>query len=505
MNLGNSLLKNWLTLLGIVASLGALFVFVLLVAVDFFLGHTNPHFSLLAYIAVPAVFVGGLCLIVAGLVLWYWLNNRPEEPGTGWTSWFKVKVPDLKVDLAKLSTWLVLLSLLVAVGVSGAVVTFAGYKVYVWSETDEFCGKLCHTTMEPMDVSHAHNPHAKVHCVDCHVGPGIEGYVYAKLNGTRQLYQNLTSTYRTPIPVPVSAMYGRMLDGKTMIEHTCMECHWNDRYIGQRGKTFTHYLRDEGDIKTVYRLSFNVGGVDPNDGSISGIHWHTAAGSKVEFVTEDNKRNGRVIWIRSTTAKGDTKIFARDEEEFDPDTQKLFTMTCLECHNRPAHRYLSPVTTVDLAMELGSLPLDLGENIKLTVIDLLIGEYKTQAEAFEKIAEGMKEAYPDSDQLQKATQTVQDIYRRNIFPEMKSTWEHYPDHLGHKESEGCSRCHNKYMEDQEDWDPIINDCQECHIIQAQYKEGEWDESDPNGLDYEHPDGERQRNISTCVICHIGTY
>ena len=106
MNLRNSLLKNWLTLLGIVVSLGALFVFVLLAAVDFFFGHSSPYFSLLAYIIVPAVFVGGLFLIVAGLILWYWLNNRPDEPGTGWCSYLKVKTPDLKVDLGRISTWL---------------------------------------------------------------------------------------------------------------------------------------------------------------------------------------------------------------------------------------------------------------------------------------------------------------------------------------------------------------------------------------------------------------
>lgn len=505
MNLGNSLLKNWLTLLGIVASLGALFVFVLLAAVDFLFGHSSPYFSLLAYVAVPAVFVGGLFLIVAGLVIWYWLNNRPDEPGSGFCSYFKVKTPDLKLDLGRLSTWLVIISFLVVIGVSGTVVAFAGYKVYHWSESDEFCGKVCHNTMEPMDVAHANNPHAKIKCVECHVGPGVEAYLYAKINGTRQLFQNVTGTYHTPIPVPVAAMYGRHLDGKTKIEHTCMECHWNERYIGQRGKTFTHFLRDEGDLKTTYRLIFNVGGTDPNSGQVSGIHWHTAENSKVEFVTENNKREGRIIWIRTTDQKGENKIFSRDEEKYDPATQKLFTMTCLECHNRPAHRYHTPVAAVDMAFELGSLPRELGENIKLNVIELLTGEYKTQAEAFEKIAEGMKEAYPDSEHLAVATKTVQGIYRRNIFPEMKSTWENYPDNLGHMHSEGCTRCHNKYVVDEEEGESVPNGCNDCHLILAQSKEGDWDEADPKGLVFKHPDGNRQRNVAGCITCHHGTY
>lgn len=505
MNLGNSLLKNWLSLLGIVVSLGALFTFVLLFAVDLLWGHAGPYFGLLAYVVVPGAFVGGLCLMVLGFLLWYWLNYR-EKDATGCWAWLKLKAPDVKADFSHLSTWIVLVCLLAALGVSASVVTLAGYKVYHWTEEDEFCGELCHVTMEPENVAHQTSPHAKIQCVECHVGPGLEAYAYAKINGIRQLAQNLTGTYHTPIHVPVAALYGRHLDGKTKIEHTCLECHWSDQYVGAKDKTFVHFLKNEEDAKATIRMSLKVGGNDPKAGPVGGIHSHiTAAGKKVEFVTENNKREGKVSWVRQTSEKGEVTVYARDGFKFDEAKQKVFTMTCLECHNRPAHQYASPVTAVDLAMELGTLPLELGDSVKYTVIDLLTGDYKTQEEAIKAISEGLNEYFPDSEHLALATQTVQDIYKRNFFPRMKANWAAYPDHIGHKESEGCARCHNGELTDEKEGQAIRNGCQDCHQIIAQQKGEEWDEADVKGLEFKHPDGNDQDDITTCSKCHNGTY
>ena len=37
---------------------------------------------------------------------------------------------------------------------------------------------------------------------------------------------------------------------------------------------------------------------------------------------------------------------------------------------------------------------------------------------------------------------VQEIYRDNFFPEMKASWQAYPDNIGHKDWPGCFRCHD---------------------------------------------------------------
>ena len=529
-----SLLRNCFSLLGIVISLGALFAFALLMIVDVLYGHSGPYFGLVAYIMVPGALVCGLGLIVAGVIMQYLVNNYQADPAHQscslthkdeccYCTWFKgfvkgFRLPDLNISLTKCSTWLSLFVILIVLGIAGAVLCLAAINAYHWTEDDEFCGELCHVTMEPENVAHKDSPHANVACVECHVGPGIDAYAYAKINGIRQLAQNVTKTYHTPIHVPVSAMYGKHLDGKTKTQHTCMSCHWNPKYVGNKEKSFTHFLKNEEDLKASLRMSIKVGGCDPKTGIVGGAHSHvTPNGKKLEFITDNNKRNGEVVWIRQTFEDGKTRIYTNGDE-VDTKKQTVFTMGCLDCHNRPAHRYASPVTAVDMALELGTLPLELGENVKYTVIELLTAEYATQEDAMKGIKDGLTEMYggdaeaeeeegaePANEHLEQAIKTVQNIYKRNIFPAMKASWEAYPDNIGHKESIGCARCHNETLVDAEEGEPVRNGCQDCHTITAQFKDGEWDEADIKGLEFQHMDGNDQSDITTCSKCHNGTY
>ena len=50
-----------------------------------------------------------------------------------------------------------------------------------------FCGQVCHTPMKPEFVAHDEQPHARVTCVACHVGPGATSFAKAKLAGTRRV------------------------------------------------------------------------------------------------------------------------------------------------------------------------------------------------------------------------------------------------------------------------------------------------------------------------------
>ena len=87
--------------------------------------------------------------------------------------------------------------------------------------------------------------------------------------------------------------------------------------------------------------------------------------------------------------------------------------------------------------------------------------------------------YPDLHKNKKALvdssiKTVQEIYLRNIFPEMKITWGTHPNHIGHEESAGCFRCHDG-SHNSADGRTIAADCTTCHTILAQ------DERDPKIL------------------------
>ena len=62
------------------------------------------------------------------------------------------------------------------------------YEAFHYSESVEFCGTLCHKVMKPEYVAYQNSPHARVACVECHVGSGADWYVRSKLSGLYQVY-----------------------------------------------------------------------------------------------------------------------------------------------------------------------------------------------------------------------------------------------------------------------------------------------------------------------------
>ena len=82
-------------------------------------------------------------------------------------------------------------------------VAVASIKGFEFTESTTFCGELCHVVMEPEHEAWSNSPHAKVKCVECHVGPGAAWYVKAKISGMRQLYAVLFHTYPETIETPI--------------------------------------------------------------------------------------------------------------------------------------------------------------------------------------------------------------------------------------------------------------------------------------------------------------
>jgi nitrate/TMAO reductase-like tetraheme cytochrome c subunit len=72
---------------------------------------------------------------------------------------------------------------------------FGSYRAYEYTESVEFCGRACHSVMKPEFVAFHATSHAKIRCVDCHVGHGAESYARSKLSGARQLFTLATGTY----------------------------------------------------------------------------------------------------------------------------------------------------------------------------------------------------------------------------------------------------------------------------------------------------------------------
>jgi hypothetical protein len=125
--------------------------------------------------------------------------------------------------------------------------------------------------MEPEYVMYMRSPHARVACVDCHIGPGASWFVRSKISGLRQVYAVLAKTYSRPIPTPVEHLRPS--------RETCEQCHWPEKFHGDKLKIFTHYDNDRNNTKRFTALLLKIGGPDAFGARASGIHWHVSQGT----------------------------------------------------------------------------------------------------------------------------------------------------------------------------------------------------------------------------------
>ncbi len=97
--------------------------------------------------------------------------------------------------------WKLTLGMLVALMFVGAVVFTAGVTVWEYTNSTAFCGTTCHT-MPPEYVAYQRSPHARVSCVDCHLGQdSVLQAIPRKAMEIRHVYFALTQDYEIPIYV----------------------------------------------------------------------------------------------------------------------------------------------------------------------------------------------------------------------------------------------------------------------------------------------------------------
>ena len=77
----------------------------------------------------------------------------------------------------------------------GAVAAVGGTMAVHYSETASFCGR-CHT-MDPELKAYAMSPHKELTCAECHVEPGVAGFVKAKANGAEILSVHISEDSAT--------------------------------------------------------------------------------------------------------------------------------------------------------------------------------------------------------------------------------------------------------------------------------------------------------------------
>jgi nitrate/TMAO reductase-like tetraheme cytochrome c subunit len=481
-----SLLRNWMSLTGLVVVIGSLFSFFLLFLLDTMAHFSNPYIGILTYIIAPGFLITGLLLTVIGALR----ERRKLGQSAG-------VLPKMVVDLSRPRDRRIM-GLFLAGSVFFLLLSAVGsYHTYHFTESTQFCGQTCHTVMKPELVTYQQGSHARVGCVECHIGPGATWFVKSKLSGTYQLYATAFGKYPRPVPTPIKNL--------RPAQETCEQCHWPKKFVGNLDTTYNYFLGDETNTPFSVRLTMKVGGGDPTHGPVGGIHWHMNVGNKVQYVATDEGRQV-IPWVRVADTQGVVTEYRVRNFTNDVNSMTLRTMDCMDCHNRPAHTYQSPNSAVNLAMSLGRIDRSLPW-VKTNAVGVLTRHYTNETQAMESIATALARSYPADKYpgqqagVRAAIDVVQEIYRQNFFPEMKASWDRYPNNIGHKDWPGCFRCHDgKHMTSDGKGTIKASDCNTCHTILAQGSGNELNLLTPNGQKFKHPGDEVDGG---CNDCHTG--
>ena len=476
-----SLLRNWLSLSGLIVAAGSLFSFLLLFVLDSVAHFTNPYIGILTYLVAPGFLFLGLSLAIIGA---WWHRHRLKTVA---------QLPRLLIDFSN-SRHRQNLGFFVIGGVCFLLISALGsYQTYEYTESVQFCGQACHTVMKPEMTAYLHGPHARVACAQCHIGPGATWYVRSKLSGTYQVYATLLNKYPRPIPTPVKNL--------RPAQETCNQCHWPKEFVGDLDRTYHYFLGDKTNTPYSVRMILKVGGGDPTHGPVGGIHWHMSIADKVEYIAADEARQ-KIPWVRLTDSQGKVTVFRDKAFTNDISRYEIRRMDCVDCHNRPAHHFNSPDDAVNLALSLGQIDRSLLW-IKTNAVYSLTRPYKTDAEAQSGIATFLASRYADGPSLGRAIPAVQKIYADNYFPEMRANWSIYPDNIGHRDWPGCFRCHDgKHTTEDGKRTIKANDCNACHTILAQGNGSELQQLAPAGQKFKHPE-DLYDPAFQCTDCHTG--
>jgi nitrate/TMAO reductase-like tetraheme cytochrome c subunit len=453
--------QNPISLIGVVLTTSSAVTLIAFWTYDFMLpGSAHPYVGILLFLILPALFVLGLVLVLIGILL----HRRTLRAAGDLPETF----PAVDLQMPRVRNTLLFVASATLLNI--LIFTFASYQGVSYMDSATFCGQTCHTVMAPEFSAYQNAPHTRVECAQCHIGPGAGWFVRSKLSGLRQVFAVTFHTYSRPIPSPVKYL--------RPARETCEQCHWPQRFSGDKFIVKTNYKDDEKNTLMTTALVMKIGG-SASSGSV-GIHGkHLEDGSRIQFISTDERRQVIPV-VYYTDGKGKTVEYVSTDlkaskQELEKGEKRA--MDCIDCHNRPTHAFELPENGVDLRMSRGLISSEL-PYIRKKAVELLKADYPDRDSAQKQIVEGIENyyhtSYPDLYQgkhalIEQSAENVAKIYLRNIFPDMKMTWGVHPNNLGHTDFPGCFRCHDG-SHTSVDGQTISNDCTACHNLLAVQEE-----------------------------------
>ena len=340
-----------------------------------------------------------------------------------------------------------------------ALLTGAAYG-WEYTNSPEFCGTSCHT-MPPEYTSYLVSPHARIACVDCHIGKGfITTRITRKAGDLKHVFATTFHTYEFPIRA------GELLPAR----ETCELCHSPDKFSDDSLREIQRYKDDlESTAYSTY-LTLKTGGGSQREGLGRGIHWHIQ--NQVYYLAADPE-NQDIPYVRVVNSDGSIDEYYDIESNLTPaniNPDELEEMDCITCHNRITHVVPHPEDTVDALISRGLISREIPE-IARKSLEAYSQLYDTTQKGLNGIA-GLEEYYrtyyPDfyaqnSDLVKQAISALQEAYAASVYPEQNSDWSTHPNNIGHKDSPGCFRCHDgKHLNQQKE--AIRLECNLCHSV-----------------------------------------
>lgn len=496
-----SSIRNWVSITGAVLALFNLASILSLAILNSLFSFGGSYIGLFIYIILPIFMIVGLLLIPIGMRLNSKRLRKAAKIG---------KIPGWPIiDFNNIATRNATIIFIIGTVFLLIISSIGSYEAFHYTESVQFCGKLCHQVMKPEYTTYHGSPHERVACVECHVGSGASWYVKSKLSGLYQVYSVLAKKYPKPIPTPI----GNLRPAR----ETCEECHWPEKFYDRKLMDEHAFLSDEKNTEEVIQLQMKTSSLTTPTGVEEGIHQHINPDVRIEYKTSDERRQV-IPWVKYTNLKtGRTEIYTDSDDTLSQsalDTMETRVMDCLDCHNRPSHNYNPPQKFIDKLMAEGKIASTL-PGIKLVSMMALNQDYPSTDSAFiairTQVNDYYQSSYPDvmknrKADIDSAIAEIQHGYATNIFPSMKVSWKAYPNNIGHMESNGCFRCHNDKHKTASG-KVISKDCNLCHNILA---EGTPDSMQYSvafkPLEFKHPvDIDQAWRTELCSSCHADLY
>jgi len=490
---------NWISLTGFVLAVNSLILILVLFLFSLFTAQSNTYLGLYIYIILPVFLVIGLLLIPVGILVRIRRKDKSRQTDGAW--------PVIDLNQRKHRGSIIKISIITMLFLVAS--AMGSYQAYQYSESVEFCGELCHKVMEPEYTTYQHSAHARVTCVECHVGEGADWYVKSKLSGLYQVYSVLFDKYPRPIASP--------LHNLRPARETCERCHWPEKFYSRKLRSLRSYVADDTNTEWNVSLLMKIGPEFSPLGLSEGIHWHINKDYKIEYVSTSDDRE-LIPWVRLTNLKtGEVKVFMDEENPLGSnalDTLDKREMDCMDCHNRPSHLFKSAPDYIDNAIISGKIPKDL-PFIKKAAMEALKIEYDDKDTALRLISETMLTFYQDEQpdvlskeekRIRAAINAIQGVYQLNAFPYMKASSTRYLNHIGHLESDGCFRCHSDRHKTAKG-ETISRNCDLCHTIIAQGPTGSIASGTiQDAMEFVHPTEIRGKwKTAFCSECHKELY